>query len=34
LGWWSRRIDEERRLIYRMRDDTLEIVQARGHYDG
>ena len=32
-GWWSRRIDEEHRLVYRVRDDTVEVVQARGHYD-
>lgn len=33
-GWWSRRIDEEHRLVYRAKDDSLEIAQARGHYDG
>lgn len=32
-GWWSRRIDAEHRLVYRVRDDSVEIVQARGHYD-
>lgn len=32
-GFWSRRIDEEHRLVYRMRDDTLEIAQCRFHYD-
>ncbi|MEU6247390.1 Txe/YoeB family addiction module toxin [Glycomyces sp. NPDC047010] len=32
-GWWSRRIDDEHRLVYRVRDDTLEIIQARGRYD-
>ena len=32
-GWWSRRIDETNRLIYRLRDaNTLEIAQCRGHY--
>jgi toxin YoeB len=31
-GWWSRRIDEEHRLVYRIRDDAVEVVQARGHY--
>ncbi|WP_026922427.1 Txe/YoeB family addiction module toxin [Glycomyces arizonensis] len=31
-GWWSRRIDEEHRLVYRVRDDAVEVVQARGHY--
>ncbi len=31
-GWWSRRIDQEHRLIYRVRDDVLEISQCRYHY--
>lgn len=35
-GWWSRRIDQEHRLVYRVveRDDgrVLEIAQCRGHY--
>ena len=30
---WSRRIDEENRLIYNIEDDTLKIVSCRGHYD-
>lgn len=32
-GFWSRRIDDEHRLVYRMRDDILEIAQCRFHYD-
>jgi toxin YoeB len=32
-GWWSRRIDEEHRLVYRVRDDVIEVIQVRGHYD-
>lgn len=32
-GWWSRRIDDEHRLIYRVEKDCLVILQARGHYD-
>ena len=32
-GFWSRRIDIEHRLIYRIRDDKLEIAQCRYHYD-
>jgi toxin YoeB len=32
-GWWSRRIDEELRLVYRVRDDIVEIAQAHGRYD-
>lgn len=32
-GFWSRRIDEEHRLVYRVRDGNIEIAQCRGHYD-
>jgi toxin YoeB len=33
-GWWSRRIDEKNRLVYRLVDDfTAEILQCKGHYD-
>ena len=32
-GWWSRRIDQEHRLVYRVTDDTLLIAQCRYHYD-
>jgi len=31
-GYWSRRIDDVNRLVYRVRDDTLEILSCRGHY--
>jgi len=31
-GYWSRRIDQEHRLIYRVVDDAVWIVQARYHY--
>jgi toxin YoeB len=31
-GWWSRRIDREHRLVYRVRGDALEIAQCRYHY--
>lgn len=31
-GWWSRRIDEEHRLVYRVIEDRLEIAQCRNHY--
>lgn len=31
-GWWSRRIDREHRLVYRVRGDVLEIAQCRYHY--
>ena len=33
-GWWSRRIDEKNRLVYRLVDNnTAEIAQCKGHYD-
>jgi len=31
-GWWSRRIDEENRIVYRVKDGELEISQCKGHY--
>lgn len=31
-GWWSRRIDQEHRLVYRASQAGLEIVQCRYHY--
>jgi toxin YoeB len=32
-GWWSRRIDEVNRIIYRIENDALTILQCRSHYD-
>ena len=31
-GWWSRRIDDTHRLVYRIRDGRIEIAQCRTHY--
>lgn len=31
-GWWSRRIDHEHRLVYRVEKNTLYIAQCRHHY--
>jgi toxin YoeB len=31
-GWWSRRIDREHRLVYRVREGALEVAQCRYHY--
>ncbi|MFY0686716.1 MAG: Txe/YoeB family addiction module toxin [Cyclobacteriaceae bacterium] len=31
-GWWSRRIDHEHRLVYRVEVDKLYIAQCRKHY--
>lgn len=32
-GFWSRRIDQTHRLVYRVDDRDLEIVSCRHHYD-
>lgn len=33
-GWYSRRIDEKNRLIYRMpNEDSIEIAQCKSYYD-
>lgn len=36
-GWWSRRIDQEHRLVYRVEgksaEQRLEIALCRFHYD-
>ena len=31
-GWWSRRIDHEHRLVYRVEAGALQVAQARYHY--
>ena len=32
-GWWSRRIDDKNRLVYRLvSHEAMEILQCRGHY--
>ena len=33
-GFWSRRITQEHRLVYRVVGDSLEIAQCRYHYQG
>ncbi|MBO6303568.1 MAG: Txe/YoeB family addiction module toxin [Selenomonadaceae bacterium] len=32
-GFWSARIDEKNRLVFRIKDDKLEISACKGHYD-
>ena len=32
-GFWSRRIDEEHRLVYIVEDDIVVLISCRGHYD-
>jgi len=31
-GFWSRRINDEHRLVYRVCDDIIQVAQARYHY--
>jgi toxin YoeB len=31
-GWWSRRIDSCNRIVYRIREQQIEIIQCGGHY--
>ena len=32
-GFWSRRIDDANRLVYRLQNEQLEILSCRGHYE-
>ena len=32
-GFWSRRIDDSNRLIYRINNNQIEILQCKGHYE-
>lgn len=32
-GFWSRRIDNEHRFIYRIVDGIIEILSCKGHYN-
>ena len=31
-GWWSRRIDESNRIVYRIHEGRIEIIQCGSHY--
>jgi toxin YoeB len=31
-GYWSRRINDEHRMVYKINDDSLLIAQLRFHY--
>ncbi|MFZ4413874.1 MAG: Txe/YoeB family addiction module toxin [Bacteroidales bacterium] len=31
-GYWSRRITEEHRLVYRVEDDYIKIISCKFHY--
>lgn len=32
-GYWSRRIDDVNRLVYKVNNEQIEIVQCKGHYE-
>lgn len=32
-GWWSRRIDEKNRVVYRQSGDDIIILCVKGHYE-
>ena len=32
-GEWSRRIDKYHRLVYKIEDDAIKIVECGGHYE-
>lgn len=32
VGYWSRRVTDEHRMVYRIEGDTLQIAQLRYHY--
>ncbi len=32
-GFWSRRITDEHRIVYAVKDDTVVIISCKGHYD-
>ena len=31
-GYWSVRIDKKNRIVFRIVDDSVEIIQCRSHY--
>lgn len=32
-GFWSRRIDDVNRLVYKISNEQIEIIQCKGHYE-
>ena len=32
-GFWSRRIDEINRLVYKIENEEIVIIQCKGHYE-
>ena len=33
-GYWSRRINDEHRIVYKQEEDSILVAQVRYHYDG
>jgi len=31
-GWWSRRIDDSNRIVYKIQEDAIIIADCRSHY--
>ena len=31
-GWWSRRIDDTNRIVYKVEPDTIVVAQCKTHY--
>ena len=31
-GYWSRRIDSKNRIVYKIEDETIKIIQCGSHY--
>ncbi len=31
-GYWSRRINDEHRLVYKVENDEISIISCKGHY--
>ena len=31
-GWWSRRIDDANRIVYKVKDDAIIIASCKSHY--
>lgn len=32
-GWWSRRIDEENRIVYKQENNNVIIASCKSHYE-
>jgi toxin YoeB len=32
-GWWSRRVDDVNRIVYREKEGTIIIASCKGHYE-